>query len=106
MVLLNNWDLEVSLLQVDGYTTNKIGDKVPKYKVIGLLAYEKPITRGELIIAGQSNITITKIIVIHPFEYSNEELVEIDGIKYQIVNVYKISNEEIELKLKAKKGAA
>lgn len=103
---MNNWDLEVSLLQVDGYTTNKIGDKVPKYKVIGLLAYEKPITRGELIIAGQSNITITKIIVIHPFEYSNEELVEIDGIKYQIVNVYKISNEEIELKLKAKKGAA
>ena len=102
---MSNWDLEVSLLQVDGYTTNKIGDKVPKYKVIGLLAYEKPITRGELIIAGQSNITITKIIVIHPFEYSNEELVEIDGIKYQIVNVYKISNEEIELKLKAKKGA-
>ena len=102
---MNNWDLEVSLLQVDGYTTNKIGDKVPKYKVIGLLAYEKTITRGELIIAGQSNITITKIIVIHPFEYSNEELVEIDGIKYQIVNVYKISNEEIELKLKAKKGA-
>lgn len=101
---MNNWDLEVSLLQVDGYTTNKIGDKVPKYKVIGLLAYEKPITRGELIIAGQSNITITKIIVIHPFEYSNEELVEIDGIRYQVVNVYKISNEEIELKLKAKKG--
>ena len=103
---MSNWDLEVSLLQVDGYTTNKIGDKVPKYKAIYLLAYEKPITRGELIIAGQSNITITKIIVIHPFEYSNEELVEIDGIKYQIVNVYKISNEEIELKLKAKKGAA
>ena len=102
---MNNWDLEVSLLQVDGYTANKIGDKVPKYKAIYLLAYEKPITRGELIIAGQSNITITKIIVIHPFEYSNEELVEIDGIKYQIVNVYKISNEEIELKLKAKKGA-
>ena len=103
---MSNWDLEVSLLQVDGYTTNKIGDKVPKYKAIYILAYEKPITRGELIIAGQSNITITKIIVIHPFEYSNEELVEIDGIKYQIVNVYKISNEEIELKLKAKKGAA
>ena len=103
---MSNWDLEVSLLQVDGYSTNKIGDKVPKYKAIYLLAYEKPITRGELIIAGQSNITITKIIVIHPFEYSNEELVEIDGIKYQVVNVYKISNEEIELKLKAKKGAA
>lgn len=106
MVLLNNWDLEVSLLQVDGYTTNKIGDKVPKYKAIELLAYEKPITRGELIIAGQSNITITKIIVIHPFEYSNEELLEIEGVRYQVVSSYKISNEELELKLKSKKGGA
>ena len=67
---MSNWDLEVSLLQVDGYTTNKIGDKVPKYKAIELLAYEKPITRGELIIAGQSNIQISKIVVIHGFEYS------------------------------------
>ena len=103
---MSNWDLEVSLLQVDGYSTNKIGDKVPKYKVIGLLAYEKPITRGELIIAGQSNITITKIIVIHPFEYSNEELLEIEGVRYQVVSSYKISNEELELKLKSKKGGA
>ena len=102
---MSNWDLEVSLLKVFGETKNKIGDKIPTYEKVEILAFEKPITRGELIIAGQSNITITKIIVIHPFEYSNEELVEIDGIKYQIVNVYKISNEEIELKLKAKKGA-
>ena len=103
---MSNWDLEVSLLQVDGYTTNKIGDKVPKYKAIDLLACEKPITRGELIIAGQSNITITKIIVIHPFEYSNEELLEIEGVRYQVVSSYKISNEELELKLKSKKGGA
>ena len=103
---MSNWDLEVSLLQVDGYTTNKIGDKVPKYKAIDLLAYEKPITRGELIIAGQSNITITKIIVIHPFEYSNEELLEIEGVRYQVISSYKISNEELELKLKSKKGGA
>ena len=102
---MSNWDLEVSLLKVSGETENKIGDKIPTYEKVEILAFEKPITRGELIIAGQSNITITKIIVIHPFEYSNEELVEIDGIKYQIVNVYKISNEEIELKLKSKKGA-
>ena len=102
---MSNWDLEVSLLKVSGETENKIGDKIPTYEKVEILAFEKPITRGELIIAGQSNITITKIIVIHPFEYSNEELAEIDGIKYQIVNVYKISNEEIELKLKSKKGA-
>ena len=47
---------------------------------------------------------MTKIIVIHAFEYSNEQLVKIDGIVYQVINTYKINNEELELKLKAKKG--
>ena len=103
---MSNWDLEVSLLKVSGETKNKIGDKVPTYEKVELFAYEKPITRGELIIAGQSNITITKIIVIHPFEYSNEELLEIEGVRYQVVSSYKISNEELELKLKSKKGGA
>ena len=103
---MSNWDLEVSLLKVSGETKNKIGDKVPTYEKVELFAYEKPITRGELIIAGQSNITITKIIVIHGFEYSNEELLEIDGVRYQVISSYKISNEELELKLKSKKGGA
>ena len=103
---MSSWDLEVSLLKVSGETKNKIGDKVPTYEKVELFAYEKPITRGELIIAGQSNITITKIIVIHGFEYSNEELLEIDGVRYQVISSYKISNEELELKLKSKKGGA
>lgn len=98
------WDLEISLLQEDGEEKNKIGDKVPLYKEIGVLGYEKPISRGELLLAGQSNIEIAKIIVVHPFEYNNEQLVKIDGITYQVTNDYKLNNEEIELKLKAKKG--
>ncbi|NPD13540.1 phage head closure protein [Enterococcus sp. MMGLQ5-2] len=92
------------MLQKDGYDINKIGDKVPKYKEIKLLGYEKPISRGELLLAGQSNIEITKIIVIHPFEYNNEQLVKIGDDTYQVVIHYKLSNEEIELKLKSKKG--
>ena len=103
---MSNWDLEVSLLKVSGETKNKIGDKVPTYEKVELFAYEKPITRGELIIAGQSNIQISKIVVIHGFEYSNEELLEIDGVRYQVISSYKISNEELELKLKSKKGGA
>ena len=103
---MSNWDLEVSLLKASGETKNKIGDKVPTYEKVELFAYEKPITRGELIIAGQSNIQISKIVVIHGFEYSNEELLEIDGVRYQVISSYKISNEELELKLKSKKGGA
>ena len=99
------WDLEVSLLAEDGYVHEKGKiNKTVKYKETELLAYEKPIGRAELYYAGQSNIELTKIIVIHAFEYSNEQLVKIGGIVYQVINTYKISNEELELKLKAKKG--
>ncbi|GAA2828038.1 phage head closure protein [Pseudolactococcus raffinolactis] len=99
------WDLEVSLLAEDGYVQEKGKiNKTVKYKETELLAYEKPIGRAELYYAGQSNTELTKIIVIHAFEYSNEQLVKIDGIVYQVINTYKINNEQLELKLKAKKG--
>ena len=99
------WDLEVSLLAEDGFTQEKGKiNKTVKYKETELLAYEKQIGRAELYYAGQSNTELTKIIVIHAFEYSNEQLVKIDGIVYQVVNTYKINNEQLELKLKAKKG--
>ena len=99
------WDLEIVLLAEDGYVqeNGKI-NKTVKYSETELLAYEKQIGRAELYYAGQSNIELTKIIVIHAFEYSNEQLVKIDGIVYQVVNTYKINNEQLELKLKAKKG--
>ena len=99
------WDLEVALLAEGGYTQEKGKiNKTVKYSETELLAYEKQISRSELYYAGQSNTELTKIIVIHAFEYSNEQLVKIDGIVYQVINTYKINNEELELKLKAKKG--
>lgn len=99
------WDLEVSLLQEDGFIQEKGRlNKTVKYKEIELFAFEKPISRAELYYAGQSNTELTKIIVIHAFEYSDEQLVKINNTIYQVINTYKISNEELELKLKSKKG--
>ena len=99
------WDLEHALLAEDGYVQEKGKiNKTVKYSETELLAYEKQLGRAELYYAGQSNIELTKIIVVHAFEYDGQQLVKIDGIVYQVINTYKISNEEIELKLKAKKG--
>ena len=99
------WDLEIALLAEDGYTQEKGKiNKTVKYSETELLAYEKQIGMAELYYAGQSNIELTKIIVIHSFEYENQQLVKIDGTTYQVMNTYKISNEQLELKLKAKKG--
>jgi SPP1 family predicted phage head-tail adaptor len=99
------WDLEVSLLQEDGFIQEKGKiNKTVKYRETELFAFEKQISRAELYYAGQSNTELTKIIVIHAFEYSDEQLVKINNTLYQVINTYKISNEELELKLKAKKG--
>ena len=99
------WDLEIVLLAEDGYVQEKGKiNKTVKYSETELLAYEKQIGRAELYYAGQSNTELTKIIVIHAFEYDGQQLAKIDGLTYQVINTYKISNEEIELKLKAKKG--
>ena len=99
------WDLEITLLAEDGYVQEKGKiNKTVKYSETELLAFEKQIGRSELYYAGQSNIELTKIIVIHAFEYDNQQLVKIGGIVYQVINTYKISNEQLELKLKAKKG--
>ena len=99
------WDLEVSLIAEDGYVQEKGKiNKTVKYKETELLAFEKQISRSELYYAGQSNIELTKIIVIHAFEYEGQQLVKIDGLIYQVINTYKINNEQLELKLKAKKG--
>ena len=81
------WDLEISLLAEDGYVQEKGKiNKTVKYSETELLAYEKPIGRAELYYAGQSNIELTKIIVIHAFEYIDEQLVKINNTYYQIIN--------------------
>lgn len=101
---MRNWDLEVILLQENGTKKNKIGDTVPTYLERPLLAYEKPIPRSEYYLAGNSNLKLEKQIIVHPFEYEEEQLVIINGTKYQVEKHYKLSNEELELTLVAKKG--
>jgi len=98
------FDLEVTLLHQDGYTENKVGDKVPLYKDIEIFAKELPISRSEYYFAGQANIEVSRLIVIHPFEYGNEKILKIEGEQYSVIKQYKVDNEHLELTLKQKVG--
>lgn len=100
------FDTEIVLLTPDGFTTNKIGDEIAKFKEATVLGREKPITRSEYYFAGQAEISISKIIVVHPFEYAYQKLVRVDGVLYSVLKDYKKDNEEIELTLKVKAGNA
>lgn len=100
------WDKEVILISIDGYEEqrDKIGNRQPKYKRETVLGIEKPVPRTEFYVAGQVNIKVSKLIVVHPFEYNNQKIVEIDNINYSVVRSYQYSNEEIELTLEVKGG--
>lgn len=99
------WDVEVVLFTVtDKFTKDKIGNKIPIFKEETILATEKEISRNEFYRAGQNEIEISKQVIVHPFEYSNQKTVKIEGILYSVVRSYKVNNEELELTLKEKIG--
>lgn len=98
------FDLEIILLTENGFTRDKIGNKIPTYAKNALLARELPITRNEYYTAGQNNIELSRAIIVHPFEYEGQKLVEIDNTTYSVMRMYKRNNEEIELYLTQRVG--
>lgn len=99
------WDLEVTLLTPSGkFEKDKIGNKIPIFNKVDILAKENEISRSEFYFAGQAEIEITKQIIVHPFEYDNQKTLLIDNDEFSVIRSYKISNEELELTLKLKGG--
>ena len=98
------FDVEIALLTENGFTRDKIGNKIPTYEKNALLARELPITRNEYYTAGQNNIELSRAIIVHPFEYDGQKLIEIDNTTYSVTRAYKRNNEEIELYLTQRVG--
>lgn len=103
-MVFNLFDLEIILLKENGFTRDKIGNKIPTYAKNALLARELPITRNEYYTAGQNNIELARAIIVHPFEYDGQKLIEIDNTTYSVTRTYKRNNEEIELYLTQRMG--
>ena len=103
-MVFNLFDLEIILLTENGFKHDKIGNKIPTYAKNALLARELPITRNEYYTAGQNNIELARAIIVHPFEYDGQKLIEIDNTTYSVTRTYKRNNEEIELYLTQRVG--
>lgn len=98
------WDEEITLLTTDGYDTDSLGQQIAKTKKNVVLGYEKPMNRAEFYQAGQSGIEVTHTLIIHPFEYNNEQLLLYQGLLLTVVRYYKANNEELELVCRLKVG--
>lgn len=70
-----------------------------------ILCKEKSVSRNEFYKARQDGYKRVKVLVIHEFEYNNEEEAIYNGNRYKILKDFDIiNNEEIEITLVSKAG--
>ena len=91
------WDDEVILIGTDGFETDSLGQKIPKEKRTTVFCSKLPISRQEFYMAGQNDIEVSEILVVHSYEYNNENYVEFNGRKLKVLKTYLKSLEELEL---------
>lgn len=91
------WNLDIFLLENDGFTSDEIGNQIAKYKENPVMAYEDNVSRGEFYQAGQNGIENLHLFIIHPYEYSGENYLKFEGNKYKIIRTYQRNYEELEV---------
>ena len=100
------WDLDIVLLENDGFTSDDIGNQIPKYKRTPVMACKENVSRGEFYQAGQNGIENIHLFIIHPYEYSGENYLEFEEKKYKIIRTYQKSYEELEVVCRLSLGEA
>lgn len=91
------WDLDITLLAATDFIEDDIGNQIPILKQEEVYGYEQPISRSEFYTAGQSGITVTKSLVIHPYDYEEQTSLILEGIVYDIIRVYPLDRDQLEL---------
>ncbi len=91
------WDDEVTFLGVAGFKEDALGQQIPVQAETTVYCTRRPVSRQEFYLAGQNDIQISEILVVHPYEYNGENMILFHGKKLRIVKTYEISMEELEL---------
>ena len=91
------WDDEAILLGAEDFKEDGLGQQILKPKETRVYCIRRPVSRQEFYMAGQNDLRVAEILIVHPYEYSGEELVLFRGKKLKVVKTYEISPEELEL---------
>lgn len=62
------------------------------------------VNRDEVFEGGRNGLNPDKKITVYSFEYKNESIVELDGVRYTVYRTYETKNDRIELYVEARKG--
>lgn len=91
------WDEKVTLISADGYEEDELGQQTPIEVETEIWCCEDPVTRNEFYLAGQNNVEVSKILIVHPYEYEGQRYVRFRERKLKVIKTYPISAEELEL---------
>ena len=88
------------------FTKDEIGQQIETETSRSVVAELKSINRSEWVAAHQVGYNPVVTAIISAFDYSNEEIVEIDSERYVVYRTYSRKDDYIELMLRKKVGEA
>lgn len=91
------WDEKAVLISSNGYEEDKIGQQVPIETEQKIWCCKEQVSRNEFYLAGQNNMEISEILIVHPYEYGGQRYIRFHGKKLKVIKTYPISMEELEL---------
>lgn|SRR5699024_2055704 len=97
------FDDTVTLIKLDNTIQDEYGNNVPTEIKREVFCQELSVGRNEFYAAGSQGFKPTHLLVIHEFEYENEELVEFNDTRLSILKVYK-NKDYLELTVGEKIG--
>lgn len=91
------WDEKVVLISSNGYEEDELGQQVPIEAEQEIWCCKEQVPRNEFYLAGQNNMEISEILIVHPYEYGGQRYIRFRGKKLKVIKTYQISTEELEL---------
>ena len=96
-------DIVIKLIS-ETYTFDEVLNQIATETVKEVYGSIESISQSEFFNAGQSGFKPDYKVVVWGFEYSNENVVEINGTKYSVYRTYSRKDDKIELYLTSKVG--
>lgn len=90
------YDRELKLIRQE-YQEDEIGNQVPVETETVVLCGLKSVGRTEFYNAAATGLRPELVFVVHGYEYNGEQLVEFEGVRYQVIRTYQVDFEELEL---------
>ena len=97
------WNDVLKLIRVT-YKEDALGQQIAEETETEVYCCRQPIGRQEFYLAGQNDIEVSELFIVHPYEYSGENIVRYGDKRLRVVRTYQKNLEELELTCTEKLG--